>query len=121
MQVSKNPGDNSYCGPAALSLLTGFHVTLCCHELRRYNGKRAIKGCSNGDITAILLRLGKRVREVPLHPNTLCESKRRPPTLVGAVRLLKNRKPAQRFLIRTTHHFLVLSGRKVYDNLNPTG
>ena len=121
MQVSKNPGDNSFCGPAALSLLTGFHVSLCCHELRLINRKRAIKGCSNGDMTAALLRLGKRVREVPLHPNTLCVTKRTRPTLVGAVRLLKTRTPLQRFLIRTTDHFLVLQGRKVYDNRNPTG
>jgi hypothetical protein len=121
MKVITNPGENSYCGPAALSLLTGFHVSLCCHELRLINRKRAIKGCSDGDMIAALLRLKKRVREVPLHPNTLCEALRRRPTLVGAVRLLKTRTPAQRFLIRTTGHFLVLSGRKVYDNLNPTG
>lgn len=121
MRVSRNPGDNSYCGPAALSLLTGYHVSLCAYELRKVTGKRAIRRIDNGPMIAALLRLGKRVREVPLAPNHVCGALRRAPTLVGLSALLSGRTPLQRFLIRTKTHFLVLRGRKVYDNLNPEG
>jgi hypothetical protein len=121
VQVSRNPGDNSYCGPAALSLLTGYHVSLCAHELRQINGRRYIKSASDYEMVAVLIRLGKRVREVPLYPNHVCVTLRRKPTLVGLVRLLRDRTPHQRFLIRTTDHFMVLRGRMVYDNLNPEG
>lgn len=121
MKVIKNPGDNSYCGPAAISLLTGHHVSLCCHYMRQVTGKRAIRAASNGSMVATLIKMGKRVREVPIHDNRVCQTLRRKPTLVGLVRLLRDREPHQRFLIRTTTHFLVLRGRMVYDNLNPEG
>ncbi len=113
VQVIRNKGDNTYCGPAALSLLTGHHVSLCCHYVRkvRFNA-RPVKAISNGTMVRTLEHMGKKVA-----PVTFTGS----PTLVGLVRRLRARRPAQRFLIRTTGHFLVLQGRRVYDNLNPTG
>jgi len=113
LNVIRNKGDNSYCGPAAISLLTGHHVTLCCHYVRRVRmNSRPVKSVSNGTMLDALKLMGKTTREIPVHGE---------PTLVGLVRQLRLRKPAQRFLIRTTTHFLVLSGRKVYDNHNPDG
>jgi len=112
LKVIKNPGDNSYCGPAALSLLTGHHVSLCCYEIRKVTCRRAVKACSNGTMVAVLQRMGKKTTPVTFRGS---------PTLVGLVRRLRARTPAQRFLIRTTTHFLVLQGRRVYDNLNPDG
>jgi hypothetical protein len=111
MQVIRSKHSNHYCGPAALSLLTGRHVDDCAATLRRLLNRRRVTFVHVLDMPAALSQMGHNATPLSHHGTTL----------VGLTRLLRTRTPEQRFLVATTHHYLILCGRKIYDNHNPTG
>lgn len=117
MKVRREEGDNRFCGPAALSLLTGRKVPTITAALRDITGDRAIKGVHNWAMRKALTLFGRNVEVV----FTKYQTTRMRPTLVGAIRMLKTRKPNEKFLITLSTHYVVLKGRKLYDNVHPTG
>ena len=113
MKVLRREGSNQFCGPAALSLITGRSVDDCVGVLKdvRHNS-RAVKGVYNGEMREALIHLGYRMHVLPVRGR---------PTLARLLRSLKERGPEHIFLINTTGHYVVLRGRKIYDNKNPKG
>jgi hypothetical protein len=73
---------------------------------------RAIKGVYNTEMRTALVHLGFRMHVLPVRGR---------PTLARLLRSLKERGSEHIFLINTTRHYLVLRGRKIYDNKNPEG
>lgn len=143
MNVKRNAESNRYCGPAALSLLTGRHVDECTAQLRanraswRPGRRHAIRGCFSQEILRVLHQWG--FSSQALHEQSNWPKKQKTvtktgafvlvkprtrvlgPTVAGFLRLTRSRTPEQRFFVATSTHFLVVRGRKIYDNLNPEG
>ncbi len=113
MKVIRNARSNHYCGPAALSLLTGKSVDEVAAALRERFNRRAIFGVTGVAMREILRQYGHDPSPV------LTDGSR--PTLARFLRMTKDRGPGERFLINVTGHYLVLRGRKLYDNKNPEG
>ena len=124
MKVRRREGDNTFCGPAALSALTGRTVDSCVkevHAARGYDGflsgyrRRPVKGMHNWEMTRALARLGFHAR-----PMLVCGK----PTIAGFMRWLKKQpywSPEKRYLINVTGHYVVMRGIKLFDNHNPEG
>jgi hypothetical protein len=113
MRVLRRENSNTFCGPAALSLITGKSVDDCVSVLKRVRqSTRAVKGVYNEEMREALGHLGYRMHVLPV---------RGKPTLARILRSLKERGPEHIFLINTTGHYVVLRGRKIYDNKNPEG
>ncbi len=165
MLVKRDAGSNRYCGPAALSLLTGRHVDECAAELRRNRAawrpdkRHAIRGCHYWELLRVLSdwnfatevlheRLDWPKKRVPFRPrkrsgfrlrrtmgpplaqaeavyadahSSLWGETTLHPTLAAFLKWRRDRRSDQQFLLSTKSHFLVLRGRKLYDNLNPDG
>jgi hypothetical protein len=55
MKVRRGERSNTFCGPAALSLITGKHVDKCVEQVHEYRdglGKRRnVRGMSNWEMT----------------------------------------------------------------------
>lgn len=113
MRVLRREGSNQFCGPAALSLITGRSVDDCVGVLKDVrHSSRAVKGVYNGEMREALTHLGYRMHVLPVRGR---------PTLARLLRSLKERGPENIFLINTTGHYVVLRGRKIFDNKNPEG
>jgi hypothetical protein len=115
MKVNRAVHSNTYCGPAALSLLTGQHVDICTHLLKKFrNSTRPVAGVYNREVFNVLDYFG--FIATPLPPCTGAGQ-----TVAGFLRNLQDREPDAMYLINTTHHYLVLRGRKLFDNHHPEG
>lgn len=113
MKVLRPVGSSSFCGPAALSLITGRSVDDCVTVLKHIRqSARAIKGIYNTEMREALGHLGYQMHVLPVRGR---------PTLAQLLRSLRERGPEHIFLINTTGHYVVLRGRKIYDNKNPEG
>jgi len=117
MKVIRNDRDNRYCGPAALSLITGRPVSECTEELRRHTGQRAIRGVYRNDLLDVSRRMGTRLINVPV----IGTPGQQRPTLVKLLRQLRERHADDVYLINITGHYIVLKGIKLFDNVNPDG
>jgi hypothetical protein len=116
MRVTRNKTSNRFCGPAAISALTGVHVDDAARTLRILSHRQAIKGVSASYMTAALAKLGWQALSVPLGV------RKGKPTLTQALAgVLRDRKPAKAFLVGITGHWVVIQGRKLYDNRHPEG
>ena len=113
MKVLRRVGSSSFCGPAALSLITGRSVDDCVTVLKHIRqSARAIKEIYNTEMREALAHLGYQMHVLPVRGR---------PTLAQLLRSLRERGPEHIFLINTTGHYVVLRGRKIYDNKNPEG
>jgi len=113
VRVLRSVASNQFCGPAALSLITGKSVDDCVSVLKDVRqSSRAVKGVYNGEMREALSHLGYRMYVLPVRGR---------PTFARLLRSLKERGPEHIFLINTTSHYVVLRGRKIYDNKNPEG
>lgn len=130
-RVIRAPKDNNFCGPAALSILTNRPVAEVVEYLRQGRGRapsgrrRAIRGVATWEMRHALEAMGFGVRSIESGGTLLTGFIPRAgfrPTLAKLLRSsLKNRRADQRYLITLTGHFVVLIGRKIYDNHNPDG
>lgn len=131
MQVKRNAKSNGFCGPAALSLLTGEHVDDCVaavreiRKARRPNKRVCIRGMHNLEMLRVLRNLGFQYNPLHARPDYPVRPRSKhagnAPTLAQFLRWKRDRTPSQRFLLCTRNHYLVLRGNKIYDNNNPTG
>lgn len=122
MKVKRGERSNSFCGPAALSLITGKHVDKCVQEVHHYRRnwsperRHTVRGMSNWEMTWTLGRLG-------FQQSKLCLPKQNP-TLVAFMRWLKRQErwsAKKVYLINVTGHYVVMKGIKLFDNRNPEG
>ena len=94
-----------------MSLLTGKNVDECVDILHRFQPR--VKGVKNSVMLRALEHCGLR-----------CDPLRAPqmrPTVAAAIRALQGRPADQPYLLNITGHYIVLKGRKIYDNFHPTG
>jgi len=144
MKVKRSERSNSFCGPAALSLLSGKHVDDCVKEVHAYRNRdgflsgfrrRSVKGMSNTEMLRVLLRMGydntgvcslngynmKTLAgpEYIVVPKVITA-----PTLVAFMRWLKKQpqwNAKKTYLINITGHYIVMKGIKLFDNRHPEG
>jgi hypothetical protein len=127
MKVKRGERSNTFCGPAALSLITGKHVDKCVKEVRDFRNdrhgfqRRNVRGMWNAEIVRVLDRMGfVSERKYPFEYDTL----KLDPTLVAFMRWLKKRgqwSAKKVYLINVTGHYLVMKGIKLFDNRHPEG
>lgn len=110
-----------WCGPAALSAITGKSTKVCRDAVRKVyevkqGCKRApIKGVKNWEMCDALRLLGYRVMEV----DTFYAPMLSRPTLARYLRRRKGITTTATLLINVTRHYVVVRGRKFVDNTQP--
>lgn len=97
-----------WCGPSAISIITGCGYDDAIARLKLDTGKTVIKGVAPQPIKRVLYAMGfsSADRELPTEPLTLAAWE-------------ANRPPVDRdktFLVMVTGHYLVVKGRKACDN-----
>lgn len=103
--VTHGPSPNRYCGPSALSIITGRTTTEAATRVRYFTGKRAVTGVDARTLLAVLEDWGYTA--VPLH----AVPKGQGPTL--AAWLKDTPRPAGKvFLVCAGWHWQVISGRR---------
>lgn len=115
LKVVREQGDNSYCGPASLSIITGQPVSEITRILREVTGRTQIKGCYNSWLDFALRKLDYVMVPLP----TLGKSDK--PTVAKWLKEHKDRPADTTYLLNVTNHYIVIRGRKIADNHNPNG
>ena len=109
--VTDGPNKNRYCGPSALSAITGLLTDDTARHLRRVTGKRAIRGTHNWAMLRVLRQLGYRACLV------CAPTRDERPTLTSWLRESKGMRTGGRvFLVVAGHHYQVISGRRFVDS-----
>lgn len=99
-----NRDGNRYCGPAVISALTRCTTNEAARLIRSVNGKRFVKGTTNGEMTAALSLCGIRVAVI----QRWCKSQA--PTLAGWLASTeKLRAPGRVFLVSAGNHWQLIS------------
>jgi hypothetical protein len=119
MILQRNKNSNHYCGPAAIALLTGRHVDDVAYVLREMSGRRAIKGVNNRWMVAALASMGRMALPVPT--GAIARGGLAPTLTQALAGCLKGRRPDAAFLLIVTGHYVVIQGRKLWDNKHPDG
>jgi len=100
-----------FCGPAAISAITGCLVSEAKTILREVSGRRAIRGVSNSNMRKALWRLGYRMASV--EPRTTKDK----PTLASWLEARQERGLCERLcLVNTTGHYITVQGDRAVDN-----
>lgn len=100
-QVITSPGSNPYCGPAALSVLTGKDVDFCEKECIKELGDLPVMGMFRGILLKVLRNLGYRTEVTTMY------------------QVSKN--PEFDYLIVFPKHFGTICEGNYIDNQNPFG
>jgi hypothetical protein len=105
--VSNPKGDaNRYCGPAAISVLTGMGTGEAARLLRSVSGRAAIKGTSNTALWSALRRCGIDIEERWTPPAGTS------PTLAAWLRSTSGERGGKVFLIVAGNHYQLVSGNR---------
>jgi hypothetical protein len=99
-------GKNTWCGPAAMSAITGFDTDYCANELTRITGREVIKGVWPSELCKALFRMG-------YHPIRMPDGDK-PPTLSQWLRQPRDREDV--YLVFITRHYIVVRGWEIIDN-----
>lgn len=108
--LNRPPGANRYCGPAAISFITGLSTDEAAQLFRRISGRHAITGTGSGEISSALRACGFGMRRLHLSETGDHET---PPTLA---RWLSDARPIRTrgrvFLVDAGHHWQLITGRR---------
>ncbi len=99
---------SKWCGPSALSILTGLDTKDTARLLRSVGGRRAIKGSYWSEMKIALIKLGFRLVPCGLLQPT-------PPKRLTLIRWLKQSRTergSETYLISAGCHFAVVQGRR---------
>lgn len=126
--VNHAKGDkNRYCGPSAISIVTGMSTGEAARLLRHVNGAPAIKGTSAPDMHRALALCGIRMTTLIIKPQRPKQMQARDPWTGGISHTYtetrptltmwlkdsqKLRTPGRVFLVSAGHHWQVISGRR---------
>lgn len=91
-------GQNRYCGPAAISIVSGIDTTRAAKLLRRVSGKTMICGVHTCHMKSALLKLGYEIRQVKYVGNTLAQW------------LESDRDLTAMYLVTSGHHYSIVQG-----------
>jgi hypothetical protein len=99
------PDKNRFCGPSAISILTGMTTGEAARLLRSISGRRQIKGTGDGLMYKGLAKCGLRMAHLPirLRPMTLAQ---------WLKRTVAERTPGRVFLVSAGNHWQVITGRR---------
>jgi hypothetical protein len=97
MTLKKPHGKNKFCGPAVISILTGYSTDDAATVIRSVSGDRAVKGCYTGHLRLTLLKFGIGTFRI----NTFGES-------LGEWLKLRERSKDDLFLVVTDGHFQIV-------------
>lgn len=103
-------GANTYCVPAALSAITGHHVTTCTLRIRQHLGDLPITGVHLPIALRVLSDLGYKYRDI-LNGDEV--------TLTQFAR--RSASPGRMYLVEIPGHALVVADRRIIDNHHPHG
>lgn len=113
----------TWCGPAAISILTGNRVEYCARKIAKFrnNGNnkgywsvRRVKGMGNFEMRYILDFMGYQL--IRLHDHD-CKGK----TLQGWINTYSSKYHRAICLVNMTHHYVVTHLGQVADNRVPEG
>ena len=96
---------NRYCGPYALSHVIGCSTGAAAEVVREVGKRKVIKGVYHYEIWSVLRRAGM------IEADTGLIRKGDRPTLAA---WLKGKRG--RWIVAVTGHYIVVDGRKIYDN-----
>lgn len=102
---------NTWCGPAAISIITGLGYDEAIDLLKRVTGKRAIRGVSRNEMFRALQAIGWDCKDRWEY------TKEHRPTLAWWLRQRGDEEMDTTFLVNVTGHYVVVRGRKIADNL----
>lgn len=102
-------GHNRYCGPGALSILTGIDTAQAARLLRHISQRKYIKGTSNWVMLRALNALGYSTQSVYLRPN------------VTLAQWLRESRNTGAYLVNITDHYCVITDRMYVDNVTGQG
>lgn len=98
----KNRG-NRYCGPAAISIITGCDTDDAAKLIRAYNGDRPVRGAYTTHVLNVLHDIGYRCYDVKFERGT---------TLAGWLRATHGERGGKVYLVVAGNHFQVVSGNR---------
>jgi len=102
------PGKNRFCGPAAVSAVTGRPVDEVVKVFHAKTPRTKVMGTHLSDLAAVLTEYG-----VGLRPMAIYDYADKRPTLAGWLKLAKADRTAGRvFLLSAGNHWVIVSGRK---------
>ena len=111
--VNRVKGGNRFCGPAAISAVTGCTTDEAARVLRNVNGKRAIMGTSARDMKLAYTHFGVSMNLLHNYPK-----KDERPTLASWLREHSSIRTAGRvFLVCAGNHWQLVSGRRIVCGL----
>lgn len=104
---------NRFCGPSAISALTGLDTRDTAAILRDVSGRRVIKGTYDHQMRKACAKLGLNMvpyREylLPSHPNPLFNA----PTLISWLRQTRDDRGTNTYLLSAGHHWCIVQGRR---------
>lgn len=109
LRLNRPAGHNRWCGPAAYSVITGATTNEAAAAIRAVSGQRFVKGVYTSHLREALLRAGWKTTRVQMPPQL---------TLAGWLKFSRTQRTAGRlFLVRTTTHFQIVSGRRYICNI----
>jgi len=108
--VNQPSRGNRYCGPAAISALTGITTTDAARLLRHVTGRRSITGVYCSDVIQALRLVGMTVYSVDSWNET-------PPTITQ----WRKRRPSGDLLVSVTGHLITVKGNRFWDNSHHHG
>jgi hypothetical protein len=107
MKIHKIHGRNTYCGPSAISAITGFSTDEASVAIRRWSGQRAVKGAPISAVLSALADFGVT------SSRTYSAPKGKGVTLTQWLKSsVKQRTSDRVFLLVAGWHYQIVSGRR---------
>jgi signal recognition particle subunit SEC65 len=102
-------GHNRFCGPAAISIITGLDTAQSAALLRRVNRRQSITGTSFGEVSRVLTKLGYTlISAAKVNPF----DRKSNPTLAAWLRETTRLRGDALYLISAGRHWQVVQGRR---------
>ena len=102
-------GHNRYCGPAALSIVTGINTAEAAALIRKTSNVRSVKGTSISQMTRAYNALGYHLTSAAkVNPN----DRKSNPTLAAWLKETASTRGDNVYLIAAGHHWQIVQGRR---------
>lgn len=119
IKLHKPHGKNRYCGPAAISAVTGVSTDEAAAVVRHLTGKRSVKGMHDGEMVRALSALGATVQEIARGGKRIEQKtgKLRAPNLKEWMDARSEEHRGALIVAIVTGHFVAIKGDIVVDSL----
>mgnify|MGYP003153298029 CR=1 FL=1 len=107
-KVNRPKGHNRYCGPAAISALTGCDTNMAALAIRLVSGQRAVRGTH----PSVLLQALKKYWNIEATEVFSSDRKNRPTLAQWLKRSKEDRTAGRVFLLVAGNHYQLVSGKR---------